>query len=548
MIMKKIEVMFPDVENEKFFPATLEIEGDRISAIRPNGSQGMGESSLPYVFPGLVDAHVHIESSMVIPSRFAEIAVQHGTVATVSDPHEIANVLGKEGVNYMIEDAEKVPLKVFFTAPSCVPATDFEVSGARLDPGDVRDLLMREEIIALGEMMNFPGVVYDDESVHKKISAAHKLDKKVDGHAPGLEGELLEKYVAAGISTDHEAVTIEEARSKIKLGMKILIREGSAAKNFEALKDLIKEFPEEVMLCSDDLHPDDLLVGHINRLVKRSLEHGLSIWDIIRVASLNPINHYGLNVGQLRVGDPADFVLIDSVENFSVLATWIDGKEAYSNGKVSFKAENTNTPNQFITEAVIEKDIAFKGNSGHYWVIEAMDGSLITQKSSHYFESKNGELRAIPDKDILKIVVVNRYQNAPPAVGWIRNFGLKKGAIASSVAHDSHNIIAVGDNDQDIVCAINQLVKAGGGISTCEQNRSRILQLPVAGIMSNLNAENVAKDYAELTIIAKEMGSSLSAPFMTLSFMALLVIPELKIGDQGLFDVSEFKFISPRKD
>jgi len=546
--MNRIFVMFPDMDKQSFYPAEVVIDEGKIGSVQKmDEMSGKGEA-FPYMLPGFIDAHIHIESSMLSPSRFAEIAVKHGTVATVSDPHEIANVLGVGGVNYMLEEAERVPLKIYYTAPSCVPATDFEVAGARMDANNIAEILKSDHIVALGEMMNFPGVIYDDKSVIAKIEATKKSGKPIDGHAPGVRGDDLKKYVSTGISTDHEAVDIAEALEKIELGMKILIREGSAAKNFEALKTLLIDQQAMVMLCSDDLHPDDLLKGHINVLVKRALELGISIFDLIKIYSANPIRHYGLNVGQLKIDDPGDFILVDSPENLNVLSTWIDGIPVYNDEKTLFQIENPETPNKFISEKLKIEDFAFAGSEGKFRVIDAVDGSLITLESEEFLESSDGFVQADPDKDVLKIAVVNRYEKAKPSIAWIRNIGLKRGAIASSVAHDSHNIIVVGCSDMEILLAVNSLIESKGGIVVVDGQEHSCLPLPVAGIMSDNLGTEVASAYTELSILAKNLGSELKAPFMTLSFMALLVIPDLKIGDKGLFDVRKFDFVKPRID
>ncbi len=542
--MLRFLVMFPNMTKEVFTPSWVGIEHGRIASVEEASDVDSNSEPLLYMFPGLVDAHIHIESSMLSPSRFAEIAVKHGTVATVSDPHEIANVLGKEGIQYMLDEAASVPLKIYYTVPSCVPATDFEVSGAKINSNDVADILRNPHMVALGEMMNFPGVIFDDQEVHKKIMASSKIGKPVDGHAPGLTGKQLEKYVDSGISTDHEAVDIHEAREKIRLGMKILIREGSAAKNFDALRALITESNGQVMLCSDDLHPDDLLDGHIDKLIRRGLENGHSIFDLIRAASANPITHYKLNVGQLKIGDPADFILVDSVDNFKIVSTWIEGNPVYENGKTSFMVKSEITPNTFIKNHFDQSDFALLGEKGRYRIIEAMDGSLLTNEVQMTLESMDGILQADISNDILKIAVVNRYFETKPAIGWIKNFGISSGALASSVAHDSHNIIVVGCSDYEIAKAVNELITSKGGICVVSGDDCYTLPLPVAGIMSNQKGEDVARAYEQLTKLAKDLGSKLNAPFMTLSFMALLVIPSLKIGDQGLFDVNEFKFVS----
>ncbi len=540
----KYKGWLPDFENNEFFFGELVVENQRISSINriddPEYSEGLGGN---YILPGLVDAHVHIESSMLSPSNFAASVIKYGTVATVSDPHEIANVLGKEGIRFMVEDAAKVPLKIYFTAPSCVPATDLEQSGATLGSKEMAELTEEFEFAALGEMMNFPGVINGDEEIKRKLDLFQKLGKKVDGHAPNLRGEDLRVYIEAGISTDHEAVDIEEAREKIKMGMKILIREGSAARNFENLWPLIGEYPEQVMLCCDDIHPDELMDHHIDHLIVRGREKGLDIFDLIRAASVNPVAHYGLDVGLLREGDKADFIIVDDLENFRIKESYINGACVYKDGARLFNIEKSTTPNKFYRKHVEKEAFEMTGKRGSYRVIGAIDGDLFTSSENHILDDLDGFIVPDTDGDILRIAVVNRYDNSPPALGWIKNTGLKRGALASSIAHDSHNIIVVGTSTQKMAEAVNLIVDNQGGISFADEDSADILPLPIAGLMSSESAEWVGERYNELNIRAIDMGSTLKAPFMTLSFMALLVIPELKIGDRGLFDVKEFKFV-----
>ena len=500
-----------------------------------------------YILPGFVDAHIHIESSMLVPSEFARLAVQHGTVATVSDPHEIANVCGIEGVEFMIENGNKVPLKFYFGAPSCVPATPFETAGAELDTKAVEELLDRDEIVYLAEMMNWPGVLNDDPVVMAKIAAAKKRNKPVDGHAPGLKGKDADKYASAGISTDHECFTIEGARDKLNAGMKIAIREGSAAKNYNALIPLLGESPDKIMFCSDDKHPDDLVLGHINELAARSLALGYDLFDVLRACSVNITEHYGLNVGLLQPGDPADFVVIDDLNSMNVIQTWIDGECVFNKDGVQFPKAGVNPINNFVSYQCKPEDFTIEAPPGSdtakVSVIVAEDGELITGRTDQILKAENGQIKADPGKDILKIAVVNRYEKAPPAVGFIKNFGIKNGAIASSVAHDSHNIIAVGSDDDAICEVVNALMDAEGGIAASFNGNVEVLPLPVGGIMSDESGEKVAAKYQKLTKTAKQMGSSLTAPFMTISFMALLVIPSVKMSDKGLFDGQSFEFV-----
>lgn len=525
-----------DIINRKIFPGTITIQNDKILSIKEEPSKKYDT----FIMPGFIDSHVHIESSMLTPVEFARLASPHGTVATVSDPHEIGNVLGLEGVRYMIKNSKKTPFHFFFGAPSCVPATSFETSGATIDSEDIYTLFKEDGLKYLSEMMNYPGVLNQDAEVMKKIAVAKSLNLPVDGHAPGLKGEKAKQYIMAGISTDHECFSLEEALDKVKHGMKILIREGSAAKNYEALHPIIKSHPELVMFCSDDKHPDELVKGHINKLVKRSiLDHGYDLFDVLRCASLNPIMHYKLNVGLLRTNDSADFIVVDNLKDFNVLETYIKGQLVARDGKSLLPHMQSEIINHFNTPL---KEVAdFKStNSEKTYVIQALDGELITKQFEAVLDKDNG---VDISKDILKIVVVCRYENRKPAIAFINGFGLKKGAIASSVAHDSHNIIAVGTNDYDICQAVNTIIKNQGGIAVSLDGKTTCLPLPIAGLISPDDGYLVASRYTEIDKLAKELGSSLKAPFMTLSFMALLVIPSLKISDKGLFDGTAFKFV-----
>lgn len=505
-------------------------------------------SSAPdrYILPGLVDAHIHIESSMLIPSEFARLAVKHGTVATVSDPHEIANVCGKEGVEYMIENGKKVPLKFYFGAPSCVPATTFETAGAVLDVNDVEELLDRKEIVYLAEMMNWPGVLFDDPDVLAKIKAAHDRGKPVDGHAPGLKGDRAQKYASAGISTDHECFTKAEAVDKLNAGMLIAIREGSAAKNYDELISLFSEYPDKIMFCSDDKHPDDLIRGHINEIVQRTLALGYDLYDTLHACSVLPVKHYGLNVGLLQPGDPADFIVVDHPSSMNVLETWIDGVAVYKNDEVQFPKVESARINRFLSYEVTPNDFILRSSKKEQEVIIANDGELITGRKTFTLPSVGDQILSDPDRDILKIAVVNRYHKTPPAVGFIKNFGIKDGAIASSVGHDSHNIIVIGTTDEQISRAVNLIMENSGGISAVHDDHEDVLALPIGGIMSDDSGEIVAAGYERLSKISRQMGSTLKAPFMLISFMALLVIPALKMSDKGLFDGEKFEFVPVR--
>jgi adenine deaminase len=543
-----ISIQLVDIFNKSIYPACVTIENGKIQSIQPIEEREI--TTKGFLMPGFIDSHVHIESSMLIPSEFARLAVVHGTVGTVSDPHEIANVCGMEGVEFMIANGKQVPFKFNFGAPSCVPATIFETAGAALDSKDVTALLQKPEVKYLSEMMNFPGVLHKDPEVIKKIAAAHAAGKPVDGHAPGLMGDAAQQYIEAGISTDHECFTIEEALDKLEHGMKIIIREGSAAKNFEALADLIDDHPNTVLFCSDDKHPDSLVDGHINQLCARAIAKGLDLFNVLKVACVNPVLHYKLDIGLLREGDSADFIIADNLTDFTINQTYIDGVPLLANGKSIIESVNTVPINQFNCEPVLASQLAivqneYPSNNGLIPVIEALDGQLITNRLSLAGKLLNNHWVADTDNDVLKMVVVNRYHKAPIAKCFIKNFGFKKGAIASTVAHDSHNIVAVGADDDALAEAINLVIAAAGGVSCVDGNGAELLlPLPVAGLMSADDGYSVAARYTAIDSMAKSLGSSLSAPFMTLSFMALLVIPHLKLSDKGLFDGDRFEFIS----
>ncbi len=547
-----------DIHQKKIYPAEITIENGKIKSIIGHQSTGIGHQH--YILPGFIDSHVHIESSMLVPSEFARLAVVHGTVATVSDPHEIANVCGMEGVEFMIQNGRTVPFKFHFGAPSCVPATNFETAGAILDSNDVKKLLKSNDIYYLSEMMNFPGVLNEDEEVMKKIAAAHHLLKPVDGHAPGLRGDNAKKYIAAGITTDHECFTKEEALDKLQNGMKVIIREGSAAKNFEALIDLLHEYPNQMMFCSDDKHPDSLVEGHINQLCSRAVAKGIDLFKVLQAACVNPVYHYKMRVGLLREGDAADFIVVKDLKNFETIQTYIDGELVAENGKSKIESEKSKVINNFSCSKKSINDFEVKGMNNNektisnwFWTdgednlrtiaIEALDGQLITDKTSFKPVLEKGNIVSDVEQDILKIVVVNRYKDAPVAKAFIKNFGLKTGALASSVAHDSHNIVAVGVDDENICEAVNMVIEHRGGVSFVSDDTEMIVPLPVAGLMSNEDGYKVAKQYSLIDKAVKYAGSTLSAPFMTLSFMALLVIPHLKLSDLGLFDGDKFEFV-----
>lgn len=533
-ILKKIEGKLIDIQNRTIYSACVYIQNGTIIKIKRREKEKNN-----YIMPGIIDAHIHIESSMLNPGAFAQASVPHGTIGVVADPHEIANVMGLAGIEYMIKDGSKVPMKFWFGAPSCVPATNLETSGARLDSQDIEKLLNKPEIKHLAEMMNYPGVIFEDKEVMEKLAIAKKKRKQIDGHAPGLSGSKLKKYIEAGITTDHECSTIEEAREKMKLGMKIIIREGSAARNLDALKELYKTDPENLMLCSDDLHPEMLEKRHINKIIAKLISEGYDPFDVIKSATINPAEHYNLYAGMLKPGDSADLILVNSLEEMDVLETWIEGIKVFDRGKVLFKYRPGKPINNFICSKITEEEIRVNNHGRRFRVINAFDGELLTMEIIR--EPIPGELvGSMPEEDILKIVVKDRYNDAKPAVGFIKGFEIKHGAFASSIAHDSHNIIAVGVSDKDIVAAVNKIVNLKGGLAVAAEDKIESLQLNIAGIMSDRPCTEVASKYEKLSESVKNLGCKMSAPFMTLSFMALLVIPELKLSDKGLFDGKNF--------
>lgn len=529
-----------DVVARRIFKGEITVEEGRILSI-------CEKEVVPdrFLMPGLVDSHVHIESSLLIPSQFAPLVVRQGTLSVVTDPHEIANVLGEIGVDFMINDAKNTPLEIRFGVPSCVPATKHETSGFVLDSNVVESLLKREEVVCLAEVMDFMGVVNDDLEVCKKIVACKKLGKKVDGHAPGLKGEELRKYAAAGVSADHECSTLEEALEKIALGMMIQIREGSAAKDFDALHTLIDSHPDRVMLCTDDAHPDELLKqGHINKLIRKGLKKGLDLFNLLRAASYNSVQHYGLDLGMLQVGDSADFIVVDSPEDFNVQEAYRKGRCLFSKGEVLFGSQNDIILNNFSRKPIALEDIQVKAEPGKVRTILVSDGDLITGEVLMEPKIEEGIVVPDPERDLLKIVVMSRYDNGEPVVGFVKGFGFSEGAIAESIAHDSHNIIAVGASDEELKNALNTLIDLKGGIVAVKGKETQSLKLDVAGLMSSLPASQVVQEFQELKCFVEQLGSSFHAPFMTLAFMSLLVIPKLKLSDKGIFDVDEFQVVS----
>ncbi|HDR90172.1 MAG TPA: adenine deaminase [Bacteroidetes bacterium] len=537
----KVKGRVVDITKKKIYRGEIMVKDGKIYKI--SRTPDTKEENDRFIMPGLVDAHVHIESSMLTPGYFARECVRHGTVAVVSDPHEIANVMGMEGIDYMIREGKKVPVKYAFGASSCVPATELETSGAKLGSDKIRELMKREDITYLAEMMNFPGVITRQRDVIEKINIAREFGKPIDGHAPGLKGEPLKKYIGEGISTNHEASTLEEAEEKINNGMKILIREGSAARNFEALIPLMKSYAASLMFCTDDMHPDDLINGHINMLVKRAVRKGYDLFDVLRAATMNPVNHYGLNVGLLREGDPADFIVVDHPENMQVLETYIEGVCVYREGQTMFHVEKPGIINRFHSSSLHDSDIRVKAGKGKMIVIQAVDGELLTERIICEPKREGEYVVADPGRDLLKLVYINRYRSMPPAVAFVRGFGLREGAFGSSISHDSHNILVVGVNDEDIYDVARVIMENRGGVVAKKGEKTDLLPLPVAGLMSDRDAPWVASRYQGINRLIRSMGSTLHAPVMTLSFLSLLVIPHIKLGEKGLFDTETFSFI-----
>jgi adenine deaminase len=536
LIFMKISGQLIDIHKREIYPAEVRFDDNII-----NGIERIESAVNRFILPGLIDSHVHIESSMITPCAFAAAAVRHGTTGVVSDPHEIANVMGMEGIKFMIDNAKKAPVRFWFGAPSCVPATSFETSGGRIDEKEIRQLLEMQEIKYMAEMMNFPGVINNDPEVHKKLNVAKSIKKPIDGHAPGLFGAELKKYISSGISTDHECSTLVEAKEKIALGMKILIREGSAARNLNSLKYLFRADPEMIMLCSDDIHPEMLAKRHINKLVAQLISEGYNLFDVIRSCTVNPVLHYNLEAGLLQPGQSADFIIVNDYLKMDVRETWIKGEKVFEMGSVLFDFDKTEELNRFNCSEITYDELKVLRSTENMRVIEACDGELTT-KELIWKTGTNKFVETDIEKDILKIIVKDRYLDSPPAIGFIKGFGLKHGAFAGSVAHDSHNIICIGTNDDDIVNCVNEIVRLRGGLSFSVGNKTDSLQLNIAGIMSNSSCEQVASKYESLSNIVKSNGCTLKAPYMTLSFMALLVIPELKMSDRGLFDVKQFCF------
>ena len=528
-----------DIREKRIFAGEIVVEKGRIAEIRP--IESVAEDA-PYYLPGLVDAHIHIESSLMLPVQFARVAVRHGVTAAICDPHEITNVLGVEGIDFMVNNARNSRFGFYFGLPSCVPSSHLETAGARIDAAQTRELIKRDDLWFLAEMMNFPGVLADDAGTWQKLAAAKEAHKPIDGHAPGVLGENLRKYIGAGVTTDHECSSIEEAREKIAAGMKVLVREGSAARNFEALYPIIGEHPAMTMLCSDDKHPDDLIQGHIDALVRRGMAHGLSVWDLLQAAALNPVEHYRIPAGMMREGDPATFIAVDNLHDFNVVRTVIKGHEVYNaeqgliDSELTLPYEHPAAPNNFKAQPITEDDIRCEITEDRAKIIKAFDGELFTATEIATAEGLH------TDPSIQKIMVYNRYGNGRPQVAFIRGFDIRRGAIGATIAHDSHNIVVIGSNDRDMVCIANALIEIKGGIGVCDGEAVDLLPLPIAGLMADAPAEEIAEKWQRLSDKTRALGCPFRAPFISMAFMALPVIPELKLTDKGLVDVLKFDF------
>jgi adenine deaminase len=532
-----VEGQLVDVVNGKVVPSGVVMEGGKFTEIVT-----LAEAPNRYLLPGFIDSHIHIESSQLCPSRFAEASVPHGTTAVVSDPHEIANVLGVKGIDLMLEDASNVPLRIFLTAPSCVPATQYERSGATIGVAEIESMLKDPRFVGLGEVMDVQGVLRDDPGIIAKIKAAKAFWKGIDGHCPGLVGNDLVKYINAGMRTDHESITADEAEEKYFLGMWIQVREGSASRDLRSLMPFAKT--HECMLVSDDLRAKDLVNGHLDVLLRKAVALGMPPMHAIRAVTAWPAWHYNLPGGSVAVGRTADLVVVDDLRNFNVRQVFIAGRLVAEDGVPLFLAEPRTNGLGILPRGLVGEDMLLpaKGEKVSVKVIEAFpdrieSGSLITE-----LPVRDGRVRAMPDQDVLHIALVNRYVDERPVLGFIKGFGLKRGAMATSVAHDSHHLLAVGASPDDMAKAIN-VVSRSGGFAVCEENEVSTLPLEVAGLMSTSPARVVAQIENDLVELLVGMGCRLPAPFMTLSFQSLLVVPELKIGDRGLFDTRRMEVV-----
>jgi adenine deaminase len=499
------------------------------------------------ILPGLIDSHVHLESSMLTPVEFAKAVLPNGTTAVVADPHEIANVLGKKGIAYILKASEGLPLDFYFMLPSCVPATSLETSGARLKAADLMPFLKHRRVLGLAEIMNYPGVLSGDAGVLQKLRSFS--DQIIDGHAPGLSGKDLSAYVGAGITSDHECTSTDEAREKMRLGMTIFIREGSAAKDMEALLPAVTPANSRCFcLATDDFQPGDLKKG-INELVKKAIRLGLDPMTAVQMATINPARHFGLKrKGAVLPGYDADLVIIDSFDDFTVEMVFKQGKLVAKGDTcvIPFKSSyQEQTKRTVRIRSVTKQDIRIKAATGHARVIELIPDQIETRHSVLPVSEQGGFVFSDPERDILKLIVIERHKaSGNIGLGLVKGFGLRSGAIAGTVAHDSHNIIAAGISDDDILVAVSEIRKLQGGLVVVHNKKVLAeIPLPVAGLISDKPLSYVVKKLAEIEAAVNELGVRIKHPFGTLSFLALPVIPELKLTDMGLVDVNQFKFV-----
>lgn len=553
LVLKSCKVI--NVFSHEIVEGDLAIDSGKIIGIGSYKGKKEIDMKGKYICPGLIDGHIHIESSMLSPKEFTKAVVLKGTTTIIADPHEIANVCGLEGIKYILDETDDVPLNVFVMLPSCVPATFFETSGAILEKNELKSFINNPRVLGLGEVMNYPAIINGESKMLDKINMAKDYNKIIDGHGPNIRDEDLNAYKIAGIKTEHECSTVEEMNERIREGMYIAIREGSAAKNLKSLlKGITKENSRRCMLCADDRHPEDILnEGHIDNSVRIAIKSGIDPISAIKMASLNTAECYGLkNLGAIAPGYDADFIILDDLENFNIVKVFKNGKLVVDNNKPLFNfniKSNSLVTNTINIKKVTKEDLNIKMNRNTTNVIKVISKSILTKKVERKVLLDEDQLFKYDSlNDIVKIAVVERHKaTGNVGLGLVENFGIKGGAIASTIAHDSHNIVVIGDNDEDMILAINEVKKIGGGITICSKGKVlESLELKIAGLMSELPIEKVSKKLGEMLSIAYnnlKVNKDIQ-PFMTLAFLALPVIPEIKITDKGLFDVNNFKFIS----
>jgi len=552
LLLKNCRIV--NVFSNEIIEGNLAIDSGKIIGI--GDYQGLNEIDLEgkYLSPGLIDSHVHMESSMILPSQFARAVVPKGTTSVITDPHEIANVCGLEGIKFMMDSTKDLPLNVYYMLPSCVPATPFENSGARLEAKELEKLMSNPMVLGLGEMMNYPGVIGGDSKIIEKLKLAQDYNKIIDGHSPDIKNERLNAYIIGGVKTDHECSTIDEMNDRLRRGMYISIREGSAAKNLEILiKGITLENERRCLFCTDDRHPEDIMKsGHIDNNIRMAIKNKIDPITAIKMATINVCECYGIkNLGAIAPGYDADLIIIDDLEKFNVLEVIKDGKFVAKDGKELFQVEKediTKVSNTINFKKIYEKDLKIKLTNNYVNVMKLLPHSLLTEKVIRKVErDREGYFKFNDEKDILKLIVVERH-NATGNIGFslVENFNLKEGAIASTVSNDSHNILVIGDNDHDIYLAIEEIEKIQGGVVIVSKGKIlEKLELPIGGLISDKPIEEVKDILEKMHKIAHDrLGVNKDLdPFMTLAFLALPVIPEIKVTDKGLFDVVNFKFI-----